>query len=186
MLPDEERSLMSKGQFEAMLAVMMGGQVAEEVVFGEVTTGASDDLQNATGVARKMVTEYGMSDELGPQTFESGGGQVFLGREMSSGRKYSDVVAQKIDAETNVLLRKAKETAKWAIERNSLILHKLADKLIDSETVHGPELLELFAEDAASEVSIHPPDVLGAEFPIDVVPELRQQVPAPQSGDHTI
>ena len=68
MLPDEDRGLWSKGQFEAVLAVMMAGQAAESAVFGDVTTEASNDLQNATRVARKMVTEYGMSDELGPQT----------------------------------------------------------------------------------------------------------------------
>ena len=78
MLPDEDRSLWSKGQFQAMLAVMMGGQTAEELALGDITTGASNDLQQANGIARKMVTEYGMSRELGPRTFASGQEMVFL------------------------------------------------------------------------------------------------------------
>ena len=82
LVPDEERGLLSKAQLEAMLATMMGGQAAEEAVFGDVTTGASNDLQNATRVARKMVTEYGMSSEIGPQTFECCQGQIFLGGDL--------------------------------------------------------------------------------------------------------
>ena len=72
LLPEEDRGLWSKGQFEAMLAVMMGGQTAEEVVMGDITTGASNDLQNASRIARKVVTEYGMSDSLGPRSFDPG------------------------------------------------------------------------------------------------------------------
>ena len=83
LLPDEDRGLWSKGQFEAMLAVMMGGQTAEELVFEDITTGASNDLQNANSIARKMVTEYGMSGKLGPRTLETGQVQVFLGRELA-------------------------------------------------------------------------------------------------------
>ena len=102
-----------------------------------------------------MVTEYGMSEELGPQTFESGGDRVFLGKEIAAGgRRYSDVVAQKIDAEINDLLRKARETAKRAIERNCSILHKLADKLVASETVNGAELLEILAQNAGDATSM--------------------------------
>ena len=90
MIPDEDRNLWSKAQFEAMLAVMMGGQAAEQIVFGDITTGASNDLQNANGVARKMVTEYGMSGELGPRTFGTGHENVFLGKEIAQVPNYSD------------------------------------------------------------------------------------------------
>ena len=138
MLPDEDRGLWSKGQFEAMLAVMMGGQAAEQAVFGDVTTGASDDLQNATRVARKMVTEYGMSEELGPQTFDSGQDQIFLGKELAQGRRYSDAVAQKIDAEVGTLLRGARETAKRVIEPNRARLNRLVERLLAEETIQGP------------------------------------------------
>ncbi len=116
LLPDEDRGLWSKGQFEATLAVMMGGHAVEEMIYGDVTTGASNDLQNATRIARKMVTEYGMSGELGPRVFDTGQDIVFLGKELAQGRSYSDAVAEKIDAEIGALLKKAKQTAREILE----------------------------------------------------------------------
>jgi cell division protease FtsH len=151
LIPDEDRGLWSKGQFEAMLAVMMGGQAAEELVFGDITTGASNDLQNASGVARKMVTEYGMSEALGPRTFDSGQGMVFLGKELAQGHSYSDAVAEKIDTEISNLLSKAQQTAKKIIQENRAKLTLLAKKLIAEETVEGSELLGILngtSEDA--------------------------------------
>ena len=142
-LPKEESNLKSKGQFEAMLAVMMGGHAAEEIVFGDVTTGASDDLEKATDVARKMVTEFGMSSNLGPRTFTSGQGQVFMGRVISQGQNYSDAVAQKIDTEISRLLGSARSKAKDVIESNKDRLHRLAEKLIVQETLQGGELQDL-------------------------------------------
>jgi cell division protease FtsH len=134
-----------------MLAVMMGGQAAEEIIFGDITTGASNDLQNASGVARKMVTEYGMSEKLGPQTFDNGQNTVFLGKELTQGHSYSDAVAEKIDSETSAILRKAQQTAKKIIQENRAKLTLLAKKLIVEETVEGPELLGILngtSEDA--------------------------------------
>ena len=145
LLPDEDGGLWSKGQFEAMLAVMMGGQAAEAAVFGDVTTGASNDLQNATRVARKMVTEYGMSEELGPQTFDSGQDLIFLGKELAQRRSYSEAVAQKIDTEVGTLLRRARETAKRVIELDRTRLNRLVERLLAEETVQGPALQELLA-----------------------------------------
>ena len=145
LLPDEDRGLWSKGQFEAMLAVMMGGQAAEAAVFGDVTTGASNDLQNATRVSRKMVTEYGMSEELGPQTFDSGQDLIFLGKELAQRRSYSEAVAQKIDTEVGTLLRRARETAKRVIELDRTRLNRLVERLLAEETVQGPALQELLA-----------------------------------------
>ena len=143
LLPDEDRGLWSKSQFEAMLAVMMAGQTAEAAVFKDVTTGASNDLQNATRVARKMVTEYGMSEELGPQTFDSGQDLIFLGKELAQGRSYSDAMAHKIDAEVGTLLRKARGTAKGVVELNCTRLNRLVERLLADETVQGPALEEL-------------------------------------------
>ena len=145
LLPDEDRSLWFKGQFESMLAVMMGGQAAEEVEFGDVTTGASNDLQNATSLARKMVTEYGMSSELGPQTFDGGQELIFLGKELGQRSRYSDAMAQKIDAEVGTLLRTARETAKRIIEFNRMRMNRLVERLLAEETVQGPALEELLA-----------------------------------------
>ena len=145
LLPDEERSLWSKGQFEAMLAVMMGGQSAEELVIGDITTGASNDLQNASKLARRMVTEYGMSGKLGPRTFDAGQEMVLLGKELAQGHSYSDAVAEKIDAEIGDLLHKAQQTAKSVIEVHRAKLTLLAKRLLAQETIEGPELQELLA-----------------------------------------
>ena len=145
LLPDEDRGLWSKGQFEAMLAVMMGGQTAEEAVFGDITTGASNDLQKASEVAQKMVTQFGMSGGLGPRTFTTGQEMVFLGKELSQGRNYSDAVAEKIDAEIEGILCRAQETAKRILESQCEKLTLLAKKLLMKETIDGPELQELLA-----------------------------------------
>ena len=154
MLPDEDRSLWSKGQFQAMLAVMMGGQTAEEMALGDITTGASNDLQQANGVARKMVTEYGMSGELGPRTFSSGQEMVFLGRELGHAPNYSDAVAEKIDNEIGSLLKKAQETAKKVLEANRARLTYLANRLLSEETLEGPDLQELLAGSSPAEAPL--------------------------------
>jgi cell division protease FtsH len=141
LLPEEDRALWSKGQFEAMLAVMMGGQAAEEIVFGDITTGASNDLQNANGVARRMVTEYGMSASIGPRTFDNGsGGMVFMGREVGQSSNYSDAVAERIDNEIGNLLNKAQQTAKNIIIEQRIKLNNLANRLMTDETVEGIDL----------------------------------------------
>ena len=148
LIPDEERGLFSKGRLEAMMAVMMGGQAAEEVVFGDITTGASNDLQNANRVARKMVTEYGMSSELGPQTFECCQGQVFLGRDLGQGQSYSDAAAEKIDTEVGTFLMRARKRAESVIEANREKLTRLASLLLAEETIDGKELEAILADTA--------------------------------------
>jgi cell division protease FtsH len=141
LLPEEDRTMWSKGQFEAMLAVMMGGQAAEEIVFGDITTGASNDLQNANGVARRMVTEYGMSTSIGPRTFDNGsGGMVFMGREVGQSANYSDALAERIDNEIGNLLNKAQQTAKNIINEQRIKLNNLAHRLMIDETVEGIDL----------------------------------------------
>ncbi|MCH8185333.1 MAG: ATP-dependent zinc metalloprotease FtsH [Chloroflexi bacterium] len=152
LLPDEERGLFSKRRLEAMMAVMMGGQAAEEVVFGDITTGASNDLQNATRVARKMVTEYGMS-ELGPQTFECCQGQVFLGRDLGQGQNISDAAAEKIDAEVGNFLMKARKTAESQIEASREKLTLLANRLLAQETLEARELEKILAGEGATQIA---------------------------------
>ena len=152
LLPEEDRGLWSKAQFEAMLAVMMGGQVAEQQIFGDITTGAHNDLQNANRIARRMVTEYGMSDTLGPRTFGSGQDTVFLGKELAQGTGYSDAVAEKIDGEIGRLLDKARTTAGGILQSNAARLRALAQALLVDETLEGPKLHELLSrpEDEAA------------------------------------
>lgn len=145
MIPEEDRGLWSKSQFEAMLAVMMGGQTAEGIAMGDITTGASNDLQNASTIARKMVTEYGMSEEMGPRTFGAGQDLVFLGKEMSQRSNYSDAVAARIDSEIEGFLCKARDTATRVLEANRLRLTALANKLLSDETLDGPDLQDILA-----------------------------------------
>ena len=154
MLPEEDRALWSKSQFEAMLAVMMGGQTAEGIALGDITTGASNDLQNASAIARKMVTEYGMSEELGPRTFGAGQDLVFLGKELTQGPNYSDDVAARIDSEIESFLCKARDIATQVLEDNRAKLTLMASRLLSDETLEGPELQELLTGSSLEEMPV--------------------------------
>lgn len=146
-LPDEDRNLWTKGQFQDMMAAAMGGRVAEEIIFEDVTTGASNDLEQATNIARTMVTRYGMSSKLGPRTFGKREELVFLGREISEQRDYSDKIAQDIDEEVYSLVENAYQTATKVITDNRSKLSQLARHLIAHETVEGDELKEILDPD---------------------------------------
>ena len=145
-LPDEDRHLQSLSQFKDQLAVAMGGRVAEEVQFGEteITTGATNDLEQATQIARTMVTRFGMSERLGPRTFGKREELVFLGREISEQRDYSDQVAETIDEEVHDLIDAAYKTAKSLILENKDRLDRVARHLVDNETAEGDVLNGLF------------------------------------------
>ncbi len=147
-LPDEDRNLWTKGQFQDMMAAAMGGRVAEEIIFEDVTTGASNDLEQATNIARTMVTRYGMSSKLGPRTFGKREELVFLGREISEQRDYSDKIAQDIDEEVYSLVENAYQTATKVITDNRSKLSQLARHLIAHETVEGDELKEILDPDS--------------------------------------
>ena len=144
LLPEEDRYLMSKGQFEDMIATALGGRVAEEITFGESTTGASNDLEHATNLARNMVTRYGMSDNLGPRTFGKKEELVFLGREISEQRDYSDKVAEAIDNEVHNLIQHAYTSATDLLTTHKAKLAQISIYLIENETVEGDELEKLF------------------------------------------
>ena len=139
-LPDEDRHLWTKDQFKDMLAAALGGRAAEEVAFEEVTTGASNDLAQATNIARTMVTQYGMSEKLGPRTFGKKDELVFLGREIAEQRDYSDSVAEIIDDEVRSLIDNAYLTAKRLLLTNKAVLAKVAKHLIANETIEGDTL----------------------------------------------
>ena len=143
-LPTEDRYLWSKSQFNDRLAVSLGGRVAEEITFGEITTGAQNDLEQATKLARKMVTEYGMSEKLGPRTFGQKQELVFLGREISEQRDYSDKIAQEIDEEVHNIIQRAYNTTKKILTANKAKLKQLAEELIAHETIDEPELDKIF------------------------------------------
>ena len=145
-VPDEERHLWTKNQFEDRIAMSLGGRVAEETIFGEITTGASNDLEQATDLARVMVTKYGMSEKLGLRTFGKREELVFLGKEISEQRDYSDKIAEEIDDEVQNLIKTAHNKAKKTIESNSGKLRAVAEYLIKNETINGHNFNQLIAE----------------------------------------
>jgi cell division protease FtsH len=145
-LPIEDRYLTSRGQLQDMIATLLGGHTAEKLVFNEVTTGAYDDIKRATEYARRMVTDFGMSDKLGPRTFGDKQEMVFLGREISEQKDYGDKLADAIDAEINRIIQQAQDTAKGILTKNRSRLELIAKKLIAEETLEGEELEALFKE----------------------------------------
>ncbi len=143
-LPSEDRHLWTRSQFNDRLAMSLGGRVAEEISFGEVTTGAQNDLEEVTKLARKMVTEYGMSDKLGPRTFGQRQELIFLGREISEQRDYSDKIAQDIDEEVHNIIQRAYNTAKKILSEHKAKLKEIAEQLIARETLEEEDLKKLF------------------------------------------
>jgi len=151
-LPEEDRQYWTLNQFKDMMAMAMGGRVAEETIFGEdeITTGASNDLENATNLARAMVTRYGMSEKLGPRTFGKREELVFLGREISEQRDYSDKVAETIDDEVHTLVEGAYERATKVLKANIDKLHGLAQYLLEHETADRQIIEDLFEQPSTS------------------------------------
>jgi cell division protease FtsH len=144
-LPEDDRQLHSKSKLEDQVTGMLGGRAAEHLVFGDVTTGATDDLERATRLARVMVTQYGMSDKLGPRTFGQKEELIFLGREISEQRDYSEKVAQEIDQEIKDIILRSYTRAMDILREKRDRLQVLASRLIERETLEGPELRAILA-----------------------------------------
>jgi cell division protease FtsH len=142
----EERDFRYKDQLEAELAIAFGGRVAEELVFKRISTGASNDIKRATELAQQMVRNWGMSNDLGPLSYAKDEEQVFLGREISQHRDYSEETAKKIDTEIHNLVLNAYARAKSVLTEHLDVLHKLAERLIEKETMMGAELDDLIRE----------------------------------------
>ena len=138
-LPESERSFKTFSEFKAELAVMLGGYAAEELTFNELTTGASNDLEKASDLARRLVTRYGMSKKLGPVVFGERDEAVFLGKELSEKRNYSEEVAQTIDHEVKTFITEAHTTAKQLINKNKAKLNQIAQTLLEKETLEKEE-----------------------------------------------
>jgi len=146
--PSEDRmesGLYSRSYLQNQMAVALGGRIAEEIIFGEeeVTTGASNDLQQVARVARQMITRFGMSDRLGPVALGRQSGNVFMGRDIASDRDFSDTTASTIDEEVTQLVERAYQRAKEVLVQNRLILDKIAEMLVEKETVEADELQEI-------------------------------------------
>jgi len=143
-LPTEDRILMSRRKVFADMVGLMGGRAAEELMFDDITSGASNDIERVTQLARMMVTRWGMSDSLGPITYGKKEELVFLGREISEQRDYSEAVAEKIDAEVQRLVNKAYNRAKEILQQYSDKLHAVAQRLLEVETLSREEFEQIF------------------------------------------
>ena len=137
---------MSKKRMKAEMAGLLGGRVAEEIVFDDITTGASNDIERMSAIARSMVTRYGMSENLGPLQFGEDDGEVFLGRDIGHSRNYGDTVADLIDKEVKILVDEAYETARRVLTENLDIMHKGVALLLEKEKITGEEFESLFEE----------------------------------------
>lgn len=144
-MPEDDRKMISKSKFEDEMCMALGGYVAEEIFFNELTTGASSDLEKATNIARHMVTVYGMS-RLGPVIFGEPNREVFLGRDYGHIRNYSEEVASKIDAEVKNFISRAYERTKEIITKNKDLMETIAKKLLEKETLSRKEFVRFFAQ----------------------------------------
>ncbi len=179
-LPTEDRYLQSKTEFEDKIAGLLGGNVAERLIFGDTTTGAANDIEKATDLARRMVTEFGMSDRLGPLSFGKRDELVFLGREIGEQRNYSDEVAKQIDEEVRRIVDTAYARAQEVLVSHKQRLVALAEKLVAEETVDAEEFEKLFA-DLPPKEDVHGgvPRLVGRPEPPSVPPTAPAGTPAP-------
>jgi len=173
-LPAEDRYIATDSQFKAKIAIAMGGRIAEEIMFSEMSTGASADFKDATNLAKKMVTSYGMSEKLGPRTFGSKEEMVFLGKEIHEQRDYGEKTADLIDQEVEVIIQTAYQTAKTILTENKARLQWIAERLMAEETLEGGELEKLFTEPLPPPGAPPPPPPVQAK----VEPAVEKKVEA--------
>ncbi len=143
--PEDEKYYMAKSELLDEIIGLLGGRVAEKLVLDDVSTGAQNDLERATAIARKMVTEYGMSENLGPMTFGSKQDEVFIGRDFARSRNYSEEVAAAIDKEMRNIIEEAYNTAQELLQENINRLHRVAERLLEKEKIDRAEFEEIFA-----------------------------------------
>ncbi len=142
-VPVDDRHTWSKDYILNRLAIMLGGRVAEELILGHMTTGAGDDIEKATDLARRMVCEWGMSERLGPMTFGKKEEQIFLGRDFTQMKDYSENTAIEIDNEVRRIIMESYEQAKELLNSNLPVLHKVAEVLLEKEVLDGTEIDEI-------------------------------------------
>jgi len=168
---EDDSFFYSQSKFKALIATALGGRVAEEIVFGEITTGASNDLQQVTKIARSMVTQYGMSEEMGPRVYGDKQEMIFLGREISEQRDYSDAVAEQIDNEVRQIIDSEHTRAEQILTDNREVLDLVANKLLEVETLEADEFIALID---GTEPPSQPPSI--EEPPDSSAQEIGEQV----------
>jgi cell division protease FtsH len=179
VVPDEDRMFRTKREFEDQLAYLMAGQIAEMLVFDEQSTGASNDIERATNIARRMVTEFGMSEKLGPLALGKKDELVFLGREISEQRNYSDPVAYEIDKEVRRLIDEASARARKILTEQFDKLEAIAQLLIREETIESEQFEAVFDQPRPKPNLVGPP--WGRPVAPTYTPPPAQ--PAPDRGD---
>jgi cell division protease FtsH len=181
-LPEDDQTLISRSAFKARLGVGLGGRAAEEIIFPTVTTGASGDLENITRMARAMVTQFGMSKKLGPLTFGDKEELIFLGRQISEQRNYSEEIAEQIDFEVRQLVDEAHERALQILRDNIDTLHLIAKRLIEEETIDATEFAAIFGESDAHSQTTPPQSGTtskdSSDSPPRIVPPSTAPLPA--------
>jgi cell division protease FtsH len=160
-LPGEDRVTVTKKYMQQEIVALLGGRAAEQLVLNDITTGASNDIERATGIARKMVVKYGMSDTLGPIQFGNDNDEVFLGRDYHHTRNYGEQVASLIDSEVKRIVEDGYHEALKLIEQHIDILHQIADLLIERERVSGEEIRRMFPTGALKEKNTHAEKLIG-------------------------
>jgi cell division protease FtsH len=178
-LPLEDRYLMTRSQFNDMIAGLLAGQMAEKLIFNEISTGASNDIKRATELAHRMVTDFGMSDKLGPRSFGDKQEMVFLGREISEQRDYSEKVAQEIDEEVEAIIQHAHDQAERILTKHKKRLAHIAQRLIAQETIEGDELEAVFTEPLGTKPKAPTPAPVQPVAEPETKPALRKRA-APQ------
>ncbi len=175
-LPNEDRNYVTKHFMEEELCTLLGGRVAEKIVLGDISTGASNDIERATSIARNMVMRYGFSDKLGPMVYGSDENEIFLGRDISQGRHYSDEVASDIDAEIRQFIDDAYENAERILNEHRDKLDAVAAVLMEKEKVTGEQFAEIMEGKA-------PQQIVGQQEPTDAAPEQAETCVAENSQE---
>ena len=184
-VPEKDRSFVSKTYMEEEIIVLLGGRVAEKLILDDISTGASNDIERATSVARNMVTRYGFSEKLGPILYGHENQEVFLGRDYSQGRNYSENVAAEIDGEIRELIETGYEKAKEILTEHGDLLERCAQYLMKHEKIDGPDFYKLMADeiDIDGNPKKKPEDIAELNPAEEAKPETVPEEGTAQSGD---
>jgi cell division protease FtsH len=182
VLPEEDKQFTTRGEMIDLLAFFLGGRVAEELVLDDITTGAGDDIRKATNLARRMVTEFGMSELLGPLTLGQQEHEVFLGKDFAGRPDYSDRVAFEIDSEVRRLIDYAHDEALAMLKRNRAKLDEVAGALIERETLEKEELVAILESVKKKPRSRRERDGIAAVVEKRVKKQVRRAAPAAARG----
>ena len=182
-LPSEDRNYVTKHFMEEELCTLLGGRVAEKIVLGDISTGASNDIERATSIARNMVMRYGFSEKLGPMVYGSDENEIFLGRDISQGRHYSDEVASDIDAEIRLFIDKAYEKAEQILMEHRDKLDAVAAVLMEKEKVTGEQFDEIMSGKALKDAAENPAESAESTAPAaESAPAAEKPADAPETG----